>query len=116
MNKLEGLKVISDNSSDKEQIIEFVILEKEKANAIETLLNCIDSGDIITLNDNRDKREGVISIKKDNGVYLKSGGGHGFSVDWEVVNKNDILWLIKVTAPFNYGENEGSYGVIRQNS
>ena len=109
-----GLKIISNSSSNRDKTIEFVILDKEKA--IETLINYIDSGYVLTLNDDRDKREGAISIKKDKGVYLKSGGGHGFSVDWEAVTINDVSWLIKVTAPFNNGNSKGSYGVIKQNS
>ncbi len=116
MNNLVGLKVISNKSTSKVQTVDFVIIEHKKTSAIKTLINCIDAGQIIDLNDNRNKREGLISLKRENGVYLQSGGGHGFSIDWKPVNIEDVILLIKVTAPFNYSVKEGNYGTIKQNS
>ena len=116
MKNHDGLKIISNNSEGKTQTLVFALSEKEKNSAIETLVKCIDAGNTITLLDNRDKREGSISLKKENGNYLKSGGGHGFSEEWNIINIKDIKWLIKVTAPFNYGDNEGNYGTIKKNS
>ncbi len=107
--ELVGLKITSDNIANKKRILTFVILEEEKTKAIETLVSCIDSGSIVTLADNRNKREGAISIKKENDLYFKSGGGHGFSIDWTTVTLKDACWLINVTAPFNYvGIDNGS--------
>ena len=114
MKNLAGLKIISDNSIAKIRTIEFVFKKHEKTTAIETLINCIDAGNIINLNDNRDKREGSINLKKENDVYLQSGGGHGFSIDWKPANLEEITWLIKITAPFNFGDSNGSNGTIKQ--
>jgi hypothetical protein len=116
MEELEGLRVISENYTRKKGVIEFVILEQEKDRAIDTLTSLVDTGSTITLYDNRDKREGSISIKKENEIYLQSGGGHGFSVDWRAVDIKDVSWLIKVTAPFNYGESEYGNATIKKNS
>ena len=116
MEELEGIKIISKTSNSSNQAIEFVIIEKEKTRAIDAILKYIDSGYIVTLNDNRDKREGSISFKKENELYLTSRGGHGFSIDWELIEIKDLVWLIKVTSPFNNGDIEGSNGAINKNS
>ena len=116
MEELEGIKIISQTSNSSNQAFEFVIIEKNKTRVIESILNYIDSGYIVTLNDNRDKREGSISFKKENELYLTSGGGHGFSIDWKQIEIKDLMWLIKVTSPFNNGDIEGGNGTINKTS
>ena len=113
MSKLRGLEIVSDISGDKEQILEFKISSKNHKIAAESLLNWINSGSEITLIDNRNNREGSISLKKINEEYLKSSGGHGFYRDWKVVTLEDVIWLIKSTAQFNTGGDQLNYGKIK---
>lgn len=113
MTNFKGLKIISDENDGKARIVKFSIIKKEMAAAIETLIKWLDTGSIITLLDNRDKREGSISLKNENNTYFYSRGGHGFSMDWEAVDIEHIAWLIKATAPFNSGDDKENYGTIK---
>lgn len=112
MPNLAGLLILSGNLNERNGGIEFAIIKDERSKAIESLIHCIDSGSIVTLVDNRNKREGQISIKKENSIYYVKSGGHGFSIDWTAVNLEDIRWRIKVTAQFNFGDVQGNKGTI----
>jgi hypothetical protein len=112
MANLAGLRIVSGNLTESNRVIEFEIIKEEKSKAIESLIRCIDSGCIVTLVDNRNRREGEISIKKENCIYYVAGGGHGFSFDWTEVCLEDIKWRIKITAQFNFGQFEGNWGKI----
>lgn len=109
---LVGITILSDISNKRGRVRKFSIVEDEKSQAIETLLGLVDQGAEISLRDNRDNRDGLIRIKLENGQYLKCGGGHGFSIDWEGFSEKDIVWLIKVTAPYNYGNGDYFCGEI----
>ena len=102
-----------DTLGDKKKI-DFTIIQESKTEAIISLIESLNSGYRLTLNDNRDKRCGAISLKLEDGKYLSSGGGHGFSLDWKVTTLKDIEWLIKVTSPFNIGERSSDYGSIEK--
>ncbi len=116
MKGMNGLHINSEHSSQKNDAIEFIVIKEEKEVAIESIMNLIDAGNIITLCDNRDRREGSVSIKKVNDVYLQSGGGHGFSTNWKTSDEKNIKWLIKVTVPFNTGDQVGNNGKISKSS
>ncbi len=113
MEKFEGLKIIEDNTTKGVRTLEFVVSEQRKLKAIETLIGFIDLGWEVTLTDNRDMRQGVVSIKIENGTYLKCGGGHGFSSNWQAVSKKDVWWVMKAIAPYNFGKRGGDNGSIK---
>jgi len=110
MNKYIGIKVIEKGSND---LTTFSIIQSEKSQAIETLINCMKSGHVVTLADNRDNRCGSVSIKFENGEFYTSGGGHEFSIDWKQITEKDSVWLIKSVAIFNNGIDDFSTGIIK---
>ncbi len=108
MYHLEGLRIINEQSKKKEKVLFFSIIPDKLSQAIDSILTFIENGRIVTLNDNRDKREGAISIKKVDNQYWKSGGGHGFHDDWKTYDEKMIRLFIKITVPFNNGVDKNS--------
>ena len=110
MNQYIGLKVIS---KDSDGLTKFAIIQAEKSQAVETLMNLVKGGHVITLADNRDNRCGFVSITFNKGEFYRSGGGHGFSVSWTKITEKDSTWLIKSLAIFNTGQDNDSVGTIK---
>lgn len=110
MNQYIGLKIIS---KDSDGLRKFAIIQAERSQAVETLMNLVKAGHVITLTDNRDNRCSLVSIKFNKGEFYRAGGGHGFSVSWTKTTEKDSTWFIKSLAVFNTGQDNDSVGTIK---
>lgn len=97
-----GIEIIEKEENSTSRTFRFRIVREQKEDALCSLKAYIDEGFTITVSDNRENRNGALSFRCDAGNYFKSGGGHGFSVPWTLVTTKDLLWLLKVTAQYNF--------------
>jgi hypothetical protein len=108
INTFDGLA--STDSADQ------FIFSGDKIAGIDSVKQLLDMGYEISLYDNRDNRNGRVSIRKQKGIYQIKRGGHGFSVDWRSADIKQILWTIKTLYIFNDGTEKESHGIATRNS
>ncbi len=95
-----------------DDLIHFSIVQSHKVQAIATLMTCLRNGQTVTLMDNRQRREGILSLKYIPPSFYRFEGGHGFHTERTEVSENQIVSLIKQVAVFNNGSSEESFGTI----
>jgi hypothetical protein len=83
----------------------------DQRQVIPSVVRLVEGGFEVVLRDDRERREGSVSLRRRHQVFEMSSVGHGFSVDCRPLEPAQVEWMINVLLPFNDGAVEHRRGL-----